>query len=67
MLSPQEFLKSRGWYQLWDAYNWVHKSSTNPDWAGVDMETALNMEKAKDMASVSWILKDGKWSVERVD
>ena len=34
-------LIANGWRQLWHEDNWVHESADNPDWAGVDIETAF--------------------------
>lgn len=61
MLSPEEFLNSRGWHTLWSEDNWVHQSAQNPDWAGVSMEQALAFEKEKDMTALDWQLNSGKW------
>jgi hypothetical protein len=42
----RRYLKSHGWYQLWDKDNWLVKDKeyNNPDWQGLDTEDAFNME-----------------------
>ena len=34
-------LKANGWHTLWHEENWVHDSATNPDYEGVNIETAF--------------------------
>ena len=42
----RRYLKSHGWYQLWDKDNWLVKDKeyNNPDWQGLNTEDAFNIE-----------------------
>ena len=36
-------LRANGWNDLWHPDNWVHESSTNPDWSGVSKKEAFEI------------------------
>lgn len=34
-------LRANGWNDLWHLNNWVHESTSHPDWAGVSKKEAF--------------------------
>jgi hypothetical protein len=38
----KEIVKKYGWSTLWHEDNWVHRSMTNKDWCGVDIDSAYD-------------------------
>ncbi len=47
----RDFLYSKGWTTLWHHDNWVHRGimkGANLDYCGVDIDSALRIQKQED-------------------